>query len=410
MRLRRALALVGALAAAGASLFVTGSSAVPSDHGTEPWAGQWTTSTGGVAWRAFNEQDLEIAKRGKDRTELFDKLPCKDGPRFYRGGYTAGADRGKIMGCGTPTNMRGRWLSNVGGQFQNGSYEIHISSRNPLRFTGTFRQDDGVSGVYSGTWSSHFDGDGCCADGREPELPDALVPLTSVSYGCGGGKATLERRFGDTSTYLDGNNPAGKRYPVSFREACNLHDAGYSGAKVADPLHGGRIVDFFTWTQLQVDDKFLEDMLLICNRSISALARSALADCRGTGGKTSLGARSRYNFVRDAGDLFYQERPKLRGFWASQADRDAPAWTIAHTLRDVRASWRGGTAHPTLRGQFKGVLITRDDDSVVAGFATITETGKPEIRNRAMRLTWNPDQPDRLVMSGPGGPLTLVRK
>ena len=116
------------------------------------------------AWRAFNEQDLNTAKTGKDAKELFNKLPCKDGPEFYRGGYTSGGDRGKIMGCGTPTSMRGRWLSNVGGNYVNGSYEIHISSRNPLKFTGTYRQDNGATGTYSGTWASHFDGDGCCEE------------------------------------------------------------------------------------------------------------------------------------------------------------------------------------------------------------------------------------------------------
>ena len=174
-------------------------------------------------------------------------------------------------------------------------------------------------------------------------------------------------------------------------------------------MHGGKIIDFFTWTRLEVDNKFLQDMLLICNRSISALAASALADCRGTGGKTSLGARSRYNFVRDAGDLFYQQRPKLRGLWQNRADRAALAWAIVHSIREVKASWSGGSARPSLRGQFKGTLITRDDDSIVSGFATITETGEPTLRNRPMRLTWNPDQPDRLLMSGPGGPLSLER-
>jgi Putative peptidoglycan binding domain len=156
---------------------VAASLAARSDHGSELWAGQWTTSTGGVAWRVFLEGDLENAKKAKDAVELFNKLPCKNGPRFYRGGYTAGGDRGKIMGCGTATSMRGRWMSNVGGQFQNGSYTIRISSRNPLKFTGTFRQDDGVSGPYTGTWASHFDGDGCCAksDGGENATPSAAI-------------------------------------------------------------------------------------------------------------------------------------------------------------------------------------------------------------------------------------------
>jgi peptidoglycan hydrolase-like protein with peptidoglycan-binding domain len=161
-------------------LIVGTSLAGSSDHGSELWAGQWTTSTGGVAWREFYEEDLQIAKTGKDAPQLFDKLPCKNGPRFYRGGYTAGADRGKIMGCGTPTRMRGRWRSNVGGQFQNGSYEIRISSRNPLTFTGTFRQDDGVTGKYTGTWASHFDGDGCCPDGAPTDDGENAKPTAAV--------------------------------------------------------------------------------------------------------------------------------------------------------------------------------------------------------------------------------------
>lgn len=158
-----------------------------------------------------------------------------------------------------------------------------------------------------------------------------------------GGKASLQGTWGDTSTYLNTNDPTGKRYTINFREACKLHDAGYSGAKVRDVLHGSKIVDFFTWTRLEVDEKFLNDMLLLC-RQISALAPGALSDCRGTGGKTSFGARTRYNFVRDAGDLFYQERPKLRGFWLNQSDSDAPAWALVHSVRDVKASWKGGPA------------------------------------------------------------------
>lgn len=403
--LRPTIALLSVLAGAGALL--GGSAAAPAKHGPELWAGQWTTNTGGVAWRAFNEQDLRIAKTGADAKELFDKLPCKNGPRFYRGGYMAGGDRGKIMGCGTPTNMRGRWRSNVGGV--NGSYVIHISSQNPLKFTGTFRQDDGVTGTYKGTWASHFDGDGCCTEDEqgEPTLPDALVPIESVSNGCGGGKASLQGSWRDTSVYLDTNDPFGKRYPVNFREACNLHDAGYSGAKVRDVLHGGKIVDFFEWTRERVDEKFLEDMQMLCRQKISALAPGALADCRGTGGKTSLGARTRYNLVRDVGDLFWIERPKLRGWWATQNVLDAPLWAVVQTLRSVKASWRGGTEQPDLRGEFKGTLITRDDDSIVKGFAKITQGGKTV--QGQMTFTINPLNLNLFVRKGLGGSANMVR-
>ena len=405
MRLLRSVGAVASLLAAAGVWSLGGSSAAPTDHGRNLWAGKWETSTGSVSWRLLSESEIQTAKKTPDAKELFNKLPCKNGPQLYRGGYAAGADRGKIMGCGTPTNMRGRWLSNVGGNFQNGSYAIHISSSSPLRFTGTFRQDDGVTGKYEGTWLRHFE-DGCCTD-EEETLPDALVPIESVSNGCGGGKASTDIKRGDTSVYLDSNDPRGKRYEVNFREACNLHDAGYSGAKVRDVVNGGKVVDFLDWSRLEVDDKFLADMLTLCRRKISALAPSALADCRGTGGKTSLGARSRYNFVRDAGGLFYQERPNFRGLWSSERDPNAPAWALVQAGRTVKASWRGGASRPTLRGQFRGTLITRDDDSIVMGFATIAESGKTV--KAKMRLLIGVDDLDRFTMTGPGGPLTLVR-
>lgn len=73
-----------------------------------------------------------------------------------------------------------------------------------------------------------------------PALPDALVPIGSVSNGCGGGKASAQGKFGDSSTYRDSNiNPAARSYTVNFREACKLHDAGYSGAKVRDACTAG---------------------------------------------------------------------------------------------------------------------------------------------------------------------------
>ena len=227
---------------ATAAWLVAGSSlASSSDHGTELWAGQWTTNTGGVAWRAFNEQDLNTAKTGKDAKELFNKLPCKDGPEFYRGGYTSGGDRGKIMGCGTPTSMRGRWLSNVGGNYVNGSYEIHISSRNPLKFTGKYRQDNGATGTYSGTWASHFDGDGCC------EEPACRKPAS-----VGGGTAAcltltyeMPERFGPDANgdqLIDYVTTAAQVAPKNWRVEFTVSKNG----KPCDPKAS------YTWT---VDSK-----------------------------------------------------------------------------------------------------------------------------------------------------------
>jgi hypothetical protein len=232
-----------------------------------------------------------------------------------------------------------------------------------------------------------------------PPLPDALVSLASVSNGCGGGTASTDPRWGDTSTYLDSNNPLGTRYTVNFREACNNHDAGYSGAKVRDAM-SGKVIDFFTWTQKQVDDKFLAEMRTLCDQQIPATAPVALADCKARGGKTSLGAESRYNAVRLAGHKFWRQRPKLRGAWNNKSDPEAPGLTIVQTLRSVRATWRGDKDHPGLRGEFRGTLISRDQDSIIKGFAKVTYQGKTV--TRPMHINADPDTPNVIEVGGPG--------
>src|SRR5205823_4337078 len=91
---------------------------------------------------------------------------------------------------------------------------------------------------------------------------------------------------------------------------CDLHDAGYAGAVVRDRLHGGRVVDFRGWTRKQVDEKFLADMQSLCKRYIPASAPTALANCMSTGGNVSVGAKSRYNFVRCWGNRFFDADPR----------------------------------------------------------------------------------------------------
>src|SRR5437879_3107308 len=65
-----------------------------------------------------------------------------------------------------------------------------------------------------------------------PPVPEAVVGLASVSNGCGGGVASREYKYGDDSSFVNTNVPfAGEKvWHVNFREACELHDAGYSGA------------------------------------------------------------------------------------------------------------------------------------------------------------------------------------
>ncbi len=205
---------------------------------------------------------------------------------------------------------------------------------------------------------------------------DALVPIESVSNGCGGGVASMEPRFGDRSTYLNSNDPAGQTFVVDFRDACNLHDAGYSGAKVRDKLNG-RTIDFFTWTRQEVDEKFLDDMRNLCEKAIPAWAKTALADCKANGGKTSFGAESRYDVVRRFGGLFYNDRPNLSGKWFSPDNpSSSPKWTVTQRRREVTADWSGGKGHQGLRCHFEGLLVTFDQSSVVAGIVTSIEGSK----------------------------------
>jgi len=240
-----------------------------------------------------------------------------------------------------------------------------------------------------------------------PPLPSALVPIESVSNGCGGGVASSQPQFGDTSTYLNSNNPLGKRYPVSFREACNLHDAGYSGAKVLDTLNGGAPLDYFTWTQLRVDDKFYADMQLLCIDQIPATAPVARADCLAKGGKTSWGAQTRYNFVRTAGSLFVRARPSLGGTWTQGDGADRISITISQSLRHVGATWQIGDGERIQKGEFRGTLISQDQDSIVRGTARLENAAKT--MQRPMTITVDPDRPKEIILSGGGLAGTFTR-
>jgi hypothetical protein len=134
------------------------------------------------------------------------------------------------------------------------------------------------------------------------------VPIASVSNGCGGGNwkslVKAQNLLGNTSSFADAENLIRHDWPVDFVDACNLHDAGYAGTIVRDKLRGG-IKDFRHWTRKQVDEKFLTDMRLLCYRAIPRSAPIALDKCLGHGGHASIGAESRYDFVRSHGARFF---------------------------------------------------------------------------------------------------------
>lgn len=150
-------------------------------------------------------------------------------------------------------------------------------------------------------------------------------------------------------------------------------------------------------------------MILICEKTIPASAATALANCKATGGNFSTGARSRFNFVDRFGSVFWKDRPNVRGLWTLEGDATAPKWTLTQKIRKVSAVWRGGAGHPDLRGEFRGTLISRDQDTVIRGFAQITQNG--ETRIGAMSLLFDPGTvlADEIVVLGPGMTATLTR-
>lgn len=188
-------------------------SAVYADHGVNFWSGQWTTNTGGVGFYLMSESGVENAKRETRRIELWDKLPCKSGPQFYRGGYGTG----KVIACGTTTRLRGRWQGN-GNRNDKGSFDITISSTDPLEFKGTAKPDGGVPFAYTGSFKQHFGGDGCCSDATpEPSSTaraDAAVEWARSQLGSdawsGRCQALVQVAYKAPSGYRTANEAASK--------------------------------------------------------------------------------------------------------------------------------------------------------------------------------------------------------
>lgn len=170
---------------------------------------------------------------------------------------------------------------------------------------------------------------------------DAVVPIASVSNGCGGAGwralVKLQNHLGNTSRFWNSEkgliyDPRARPYTVDFSAACNLHDAGYAGAIVKDSLRGG-IKDFRGWSRKKVDGKFLADMRLLCARQIEPSAVYALRNCRSTGGNVSVGAVSRFNFVRCFGSSFFDADLELPGTQKTGPRRnDIVGWLSSHCL------------------------------------------------------------------------------
>ncbi len=227
-------------------------------------------------------------------------------------------------------------------------------------------------------------------------FPVAVIDIRQISNGCGGGDISAKDRFLDTATFLESNNPLGNRYVVNFRAACNLHDAGYSGAAVRDEINGG-FVDYFGWNKDQVDAKFLADLRKLCEAQIPPSAPVALSDCKNNGGKTSAGAITYYSGVDTFGHMFWERRPSLTGRWVATSPDGSSLWEVEQTGRSFTARWSSIGPSAVPGGVFVGTLITQDKVSVIKGAMTESIAGSKTTRPANITI-WKND-PNRAIMS-----------
>lgn len=128
-----------------------------------------------------------------------------------------------------------------------------------------------------------------------------------VANGCGGGgwdvATWAQNYFGNEHRYFQSFSES---HLVNFKDACDLHDAGYGGHTVRDRINGG-IVDYHDWSRPRVDKKFFQDMKALCDQQIPAAtgANAAREKCKSRGGDADFGAHDLYDFVAKFGWHFF---------------------------------------------------------------------------------------------------------
>ncbi|MDO8731121.1 MAG: phospholipase A2 [Actinomycetota bacterium] len=186
---------------------------------------------------------------------------------------------GPIMYCNNKSICAGRWklaaTPNSGPftystepldmkKFPSGTYWVQVETTNEDPYASTRYWED--SNVVSVTLPG-------------VPAPRKPVSLESVSNGCGGGEVGDDPRFLDEVSFSSGTK--GLRFKVRFRQACNIHDAGYGGYKIRNPLHKNTGVDYLAVPRKTIDDQFLRDLRLLCDEQLpkSQSAAGAKKQC-----------------------------------------------------------------------------------------------------------------------------------
>ena len=241
------------------------------------------------------------------------------------------------------------------------------------------------------------------------QRPPGWIAIEKVSNGCGGGGAStepgLQNWLGDSAIF-GSLNPFEPKFRVNFREACNLHDAAYSGAYVWDSINN-KFTDFRGMTRKEADDKLQRDMDKLCEARIPARWTTAVENCKAGVGH--------WIIVRVIGIFIYRARIDLTGKWENPnpgwplCDTGVGLWTITQTGRTVIADWQHGTSGGSY-GHFEGVFVTGDllgDDRVTGTFTVTDGKGGPKVS--AGPMTWTVTSGDKFDFNGGAAGGTMAR-
>jgi hypothetical protein len=248
--------------------------------------------------------------------------------------------------------------------------------------------------------------------------PPGWIAIGKVSDGCGQEGSVFRAH---DQTYKTDN---GQELTVDFNEACNIHDAAYSGALVWDSINGN-FIDYSEpkWTKAAINEKFLRDLQRLCFRAFPDAAgmgaEAALHTCLTSNDVRKFGtwgAVSFYDIVNSIFGANPRERVNLTAEWKNTA----PGWpvcdiggahpmTITQNGREVTAVWHHGTSGQL--GRFQGTLTTggEEGEDVVVGEYTVTDgVGGPKVSGGAM--TFKIISPDKIDFTDTAAGGTLVRE
>lgn len=168
------------------------------------------------------------------------------------------------------------------------------------------------------------------------------VPISRVKVnGCGtdgyGPTAEwLQNYFGDVREYGHGQD----RTQVILRNACNIHDAAYSGITIYDSIDK-RYVDFRQWSRLEIDAKFRTDIRTLCHRALSTPKRMAphlrtctrgvslgtfigLVPIKGLAALEDVGADTYFQMVREYGAVGFDSDATVPGTQPDMPNKTFP--------------------------------------------------------------------------------------